>query len=173
MKNSKTSVRNVLVTDERLLRRPCQPCHSVTEGLRIGRELLAFVHEYNRKNLTVSAAGLAAPQLGILKRVCVITLNPKVPLVLVNPTIVAHSDTQVPWQESCISLPGKKVWTRRYTWVEVHADNFGFQKTERFGLSEPKGVEPMDRRKLLEAVVAQHEISHLNGEIITDFEETQ
>lgn len=155
-----------LVKQETLLRRPCEPCSSVAEGLRIGRELLDFVRKYNRERLTSSAAGLAAPQLGILKQVCVITLDPKRPLVLVNPTVMGASARLVPWEESCISLPGKRVWTMRHTWVEVQALNFGAQT---FGLKFSIGPKH-ERKKLLESVCAQHEIAHCLGLLIDDFQ---
>ena len=163
---------NKLITQEALLRRPCQPCKTVAEGLRVGRELLDFIRRYNRERPTTSAAGLAAIQLGILKKVCVITTDVKKPLVLVNPRIVAASSTLIPWEESCISLPRKRAWTMRHAWVDVEADNLA--ETHKFGAFFPGfGNDGLDRRKLLEAVCVQHEIAHCESLLMMDFQETK
>ena len=78
-------------------------------------EFLSFI---NNKKLISNQSfekgiGLAANQIGINKRVCVI--NVKEPLVLINPRIVEHSEEQFMFAEGCLSFPGKHVRTGRYS----------------------------------------------------------
>ena len=115
--------------------------------------------------------GLSANQIGIDKRVCVI--NIKDPLVLVNPRITNRSEDGVVYIESCLSLPKtmkKAVKTIRSQNITVETDNLG---TIEFGPDEPtklgtEGHNYFGDEGLLECVVAQHEIDHLDGILITD-----
>ena len=110
--------------------------------------------------------GLSANQIGVNKRVCVIGV--KDPLVLVNPRIVKRSEEAVQYIESCLSLPKtmrKPKNTVRSVSVTVETDNLG---TIEFGADEPdkigtEGHNYFGDEGLLECVVAQHEIDHLNG----------
>tara|TARA_B100001057_G_scaffold51353_1_gene45636 strand:- start:646 stop:1266 length:621 start_codon:yes stop_codon:yes gene_type:complete len=115
--------------------------------------------------------GLSANQIGIDKRVCVV--NIKDPLVLVNPRITNRSEEAVVYIESCLSIPKsmrKPVKTVRSTSVTVETDNLG---TIEFTPDEPKkigteGHNYFSDEGLLECIVAQHEIDHLDGILITD-----
>ena len=115
--------------------------------------------------------GLSANQIGVNKRVCVIGV--KDPLVLVNPRIVKRSEEAVQYIESCLSLPKtmrKPQNTVRSVSVTVETDNLG---TIEFGADEPdkigtEGHNYFGDEGLLECVVAQHEIDHLDGILITD-----
>ena len=115
--------------------------------------------------------GLSANQIGLDKRVCVI--NTKEPLVLVNPRITKRSEDGIVYIESCLSLPKtmtKPRHTVRSQSITVETDNLG---TVEFGADEPKkigteGHNYFSDEGLLECVVAQHEIDHLDGILITD-----
>lgn len=115
--------------------------------------------------------GLSANQIGIDKRVCVI--NIKEPLVLVNPRITNRSEDALVYIESCLSLPKtmrKAVKTVRSQKITVETDNLG---TIEFGPDEAdkigtEGHNYFGDEGLLECVVAQHEIDHLDGILITD-----
>ena len=115
--------------------------------------------------------GLSANQIGVDKRMCVI--NIKDPMVLVNPKIVKRSEEAVQYIESCLSLPKtmrKPKNTVRSISITVETDNLG---TVEFGADEPKkigteGHNYFGDEGLLECVVAQHEIDHLDGILITD-----
>ena len=115
--------------------------------------------------------GLSANQIGVDKRMCVI--NIKEPMVLVNPKIVKRSEEAVQYIESCLSLPKtmrKPKNTVRSVSVTVETDNLG---TIEFGADEPKkigteGHNYFGDEGLLECVVAQHEIDHLDGILIID-----
>ena len=115
--------------------------------------------------------GLSANQIGVDKRMCVI--NIKEPMVLVNPKIVKRSEEAVQYIESCVSLPKtmrKPKNTVRSISITVETDNLG---TVEFSADEPKkigteGHNYFGDEGLLECVVAQHEIDHLDGILITD-----
>ena len=115
--------------------------------------------------------GLSANQIGIDKRMCVI--NIKEPMVLVNPKIVKRSEEAVQYIESCLSLPKtmrKPKNTVRSISITVETDNLG---TVEFGPDEKdkigtEGHNYFADEGLLECVVAQHEIDHLDGILITD-----
>ena len=115
--------------------------------------------------------GLSANQIGVDKRMCVI--NIKEPMVLVNPKIVKRSEEAVQYIESCLSLPKtmrKPKNTVRSISITVETDNLG---TIEFGPDEKdkigtEGHNYFADEGLLECVVAQHEIDHLDGILITD-----
>ena len=115
--------------------------------------------------------GLSANQIGVDKRMCVI--NIKEPMVLINPKITKRSEEAVQYIESCLSLPKtmrKPKNTVRSISVTVETDNLG---TVEFGPDEKdkigtEGHNYFGDEGLLECVVAQHEIDHLDGILITD-----
>ena len=115
--------------------------------------------------------GLSANQIGVDKRMCVI--NIKEPMILVNPKIVKRSEEAVQYIESCLSLPKtmrKPKNTVRSVSITVETDNLG---TVEFGPDEKdkigtEGHNYFADEGLLECVVAQHEIDHLDGILITD-----
>ena len=95
----------------------------------------------------------AAPQVGILRRVCVI--NVRDPIILVNPKIVSKFK-KIAFPEGCLSFPGQSVVTQRYANIAVKADNH--PKTLFFSCDEDA----------LECVCVQHEIDHLDGVLMHD-----
>lgn len=168
----------MILNDEKLLRTPSVSA-SLAEGREIGRRLVQFLVRHNkraRKPLSpfeakggfssrrkLEGIGVAAPQVGVFKRVCVTLLSGR-PLVFVNPRIVQHSQTKIAWTESCLSFPGRKVDTWRFAWVLVQCDNwpapalFGKERAQEWTLES-----------LLESVCVQHEIGHLHGLLMEDF----
>ena len=163
------------VTDEIMLRKPCDPVTSIREGREIAHRLQAALSRHNKRAkrpMSLAAfksgerrwfgLGLAAPQLGIHKRVCVLDYG--TPVVLMNPEIVAYSANKFPAEEGCLSLPGEKFDTYRYFWVSVKTLNLPGLTT--FGGKTPEESTP---RAMLRSVVAQHEIAHCYGLLATDF----
>jgi peptide deformylase len=115
--------------------------------------------------------GLAANQLGLDVRACII--NVKDPLVLINPKIVERSEDAVAYVEQCLSIdktmksPVKTVRSKR---IVVECDNLGtviFSPDNEFGDWKDSN-EFFEDLGLMECVVAQHEIDHLDGILITD-----
>jgi peptide deformylase len=163
----------LIITDEALLRYPCAPVKTRDEGGYISRLLLAALKRHNKHALRAYrktygkeggltlGAGLAAPQIGISKRVCIIKTG-QVHTVLMNPVIVAHG-SQINFTERCLSQPGLSVETYRYLWVEVDTLNLG---RVVFG---PRMVHDLDSEGVLRSIVAQHEIAHCYGLLMQDF----
>ena len=76
--------------------------------------------------------GLAAPQVGILKRIAVIDTTGEDPIVLINPRIVETSGEQT-GNEGCLSLPGKSGVVTRPNYVKVVAQNEDMETIELEG----------------------------------------
>ena len=119
--------------------------------------------------------GLSANQIGINKRACVI--NVKEPLVLINPRVVEVSEESVVYVEQCLSMPKtmrKPVQTVRFKTLTVECDNLGTVIFSPDSKEEWKTSEEFyNDEGMLECVVAQHEIDHLEGRLITDRRYTQ
>ena len=119
--------------------------------------------------------GLSANQIGIDKRACVI--NVKEPLVLINPRVAEVSEESVVYVEQCLSMPKtmrKPVQTVRFKTLTVECDNLGTVIFSPDSKEEWKTSEEFyNDEGMLECVVAQHEIDHLEGRLITDRRYTQ
>lgn len=101
--------------------------------------------------------GLAAPQVGILKRVIVMDCGDGL-IEVVNPEIVDFRGEQTDYPEGCLSIPGLHGVVRRHKWVKLRGQ-------DRHG--NPFELEAED----LLARCAQHEIDHLNGVLFIDIAE--
>ena len=97
--------------------------------------------------------GLAAPQVGVLRRIAVIDVGDG-PIVLVNPEVLETSGSQT-GEEGCLSLPGKSGQVTRPNYAKVHAFNENMEEYEVEG-------EELLARALL------HEIDHLDGHMYTE-----
>lgn len=157
-----------------------QPSEPVTyrEGVRIANQLHIFLQDYNRKvtqakkKLTKGkplsrGIGLAAPQIGIFKRVCVLNASGKIHS-FINPRITAWSENRFPITEGCLSLPGVQKSCYRHFWVDVESDTVAGKIVSRvFGAKDPTFA---TEKSLLESACIQHEIAHLAGLLIYDFQ---
>ena len=143
----------MIIKDRKQLEEKCSPV-SVKEGEEIGVRLL---HELRESN---NGIGLAANQIGINKRVCVV--NVKEPLVLINPKIVEKSKEQFVFPEGCLSFPNDKIKTIRHQDIVVEADN---HKGKLSFSANSKDI-----NDAFECVCVQHEIDHLNGITMFDRE---
>ncbi len=99
-----------------------------------------------------NGAGIAANQIGVIKRIILVLIDKKKPTFLVNPEIVSKSEDElIDSRESCLSYPGIISVIKRYKKVEIKYEDENrelYQKTfENFN-----------------SIVIQHEISHLSGE---------
>ena len=100
--------------------------------------------------------GLAAPQVGVLKRIVVIDVG-EGPIVLINPEIIETSGEQS-GEEGCLSVPGKSGMVTRPDYVKVRALNEDMEEIELEG----------------EGLLARafcHEIDHLDGKMYVDLVE--
>ncbi|SHE60956.1 peptide deformylase [Seinonella peptonophila] len=98
--------------------------------------------------------GLAAPQVGILKRVIVVDIGEGL-IEVVNPEIVERSGEQIDPPEGCLSIPGLLAEVRRAQWIRLRG-------MDRHG----KPIELEAEGYLARAF--QHEIDHLNGILFLD-----
>lgn len=143
----------VLYPDARL-KQACAPLEPGDEARRIAADLMDTMN-------SVPGVGIAAPQIGVLRRVILVdaTRNPRLPvnhgpMVLVNPVIVHREGTQV-FKEGCLSIPHylarvKRAWSVTVEGWTPDGDPMRFD-TEGF-----------------ESVVVQHEIDHLDGVLFLD-----
>ena len=100
--------------------------------------------------------GLAAPQVGVLRRIVVIDVG-EGPIILVNPEILETSGEQT-GEEGCLSVPGKSGQVTRPDYVKVKALNEDMEEVELEGTG-------------LLARAFCHEIDHLDGKMYVDLVE--
>lgn len=103
---------------------------------------------------TNHGVGLAAPQMGILKRIIVVDAEEGMPLQIANPEIIETHGLSSDL-EGCLSLPGLYAWVERPTEIVVR----GFNKQNQRKEWHLKG---------LTSKAVQHEIDHLDGILFTD-----
>ena len=101
-----------------------------------------------------NGVGLAAPQVGILKRIVVIDTTGEDPILLINPRIVETSGEQT-GNEGCLSVPGKTGIVTRPTYVKVVA------------LDEELNEIEVEGEELLARALC-HEIEHLDGHLYVE-----
>jgi|ERR1700728_113096 len=132
-----------------------KPGETVTE---FNADIELLVEEMFDSMYAAQGIGLAAPQIGISKRITVIDVSfkerPEDKLALINPVILDRSGKQVE-EEGCLSLPEIREKVTRAAWVKVRAQNV---RGETF---EVEGEELLAR-------ALQHEIDHLNGILFID-----
>ena len=143
----------MIIKDKNKLKEKCSPV-SIKEGEEIAVRLL---HELRQSE---DGIGLAANQIGINKRVCVVNVNN--PIVLINPEIIEQSEEKFVFPEGCLSFPDSKVRTTRNVSIKVKSDNH--KEVLSFN------AESKDINDAFECVCVQHEIDHLNGITMFDRE---
>ena len=147
----------MIITEESKIKTLCEEVKTIEEGEKIGAQLLKELTE------SESGIGLAANQIGINKRVCVV--NVKEPLVLINPRITEKSEETFIFPEGCLSFPNKHVRTKRNVSVTVETDN---HKGKMIFTAESKDV-----NDAFETACVQHEIDHLDGITMFDRQHIQ
>lgn len=141
------ALRTIRVMGDDILRKKCREVKEVTERTRILIEdMLDTMYESN-------GVGLAAPQVGVLKRIVVIDIG-EGPYIFINPVILETSGEQT-GEEGCLSLPGKSGIVTRPDYVKVKALD---ENMEEFEL-EVTG---------LFARAVCHECDHLDGILYVD-----
>ncbi|MCH1982282.1 peptide deformylase [Ruminococcus sp. OA3] len=136
------AIRNIRKMGDRVLTKKCRPVEEMTPRIRelIGDMLDTMYQEYG--------VGLAASQVGVLKRIVVIDVG-EGPHILINPVIVETSGEQT-GDEGCLSLPGKTGTVTRPNYARVEALN--------------ENMEPivLEGTELLARAIC-HECDHLDG----------
>lgn len=141
------------------LRQECENV-SLEEGEKIAKNLWKVLAKHG------DGIGLAANQVGIEKRVCVIGIKGLEPIVLINPKIIKLEDPIVFPFDGCLSFPGIEITTQRHIWCTVETDNIGTVMFGPGGIDEPSWQDP----RLWQSIAAQHEVDHLDGITMFDRE---
>ena len=142
------AIRNIREMGDPVLNKTCKPVTEVTERIA---ELIEDMFE---TMYDADGVGLAAPQVGILKRIVVIDVTGEDPILLINPVIIETSGEQT-GNEGCLSLPGKTGVVTRPNYVKVRAYD------EEMKLFEIEGTELLARAFC-------HEIDHLDGHLYVE-----
>ena len=147
-------LRKILTEPDPILRKKCQPLEKVdTDIKKLMDDMLETMYE-------APGIGLAAIQVGILKRLVVIDISKgeekKNPIFLINPLIVHQSKKTSVYEEGCLSLPGQ------------------FAEIERPAECTIKYIDYHGKEKELKtdgllATCVQHEVDHLNGILFIDY----
>ena len=130
------------------LRKVCRPVDAITP------RVLTLLDDMVETMRAANGVGLAAPQVGILRRIVVIEVEPGEVIELINPKIIAFSGEQ-DGQEGCLSVPGRWGMVKRPMHVTVRALN---RKGEEFEIT---GHELLAR-------CFCHELDHLDGGLYID-----
>ena len=107
------ALRNIRINDDPILRKKCKAVTEVTDKIReLVEDMIDTMYE-------AEGVGLAAPQVGILKRIVVIDVG-EGPVIMINPEILETSGSQT-GQEGCLSVPGKAGIVTRPNYVKAKA----------------------------------------------------
>ncbi|TAH71577.1 MAG: peptide deformylase [Anaerolineaceae bacterium] len=122
----------------------------------VDKKLLVLIDDMLDTLYDAEGVGLAAPQIGILKRLVVIDISEEGndPIILINPEIIATDGCQI-GDEGCLSVPGKVGTVERPNYVKVKAYD---KNMKEFTI---EGTELLAR-------AICHEIDHLNGILYVD-----
>ena len=144
------AIRNIREMGDPILNKECKAVKEINERTQILiDDMLETMYEAN-------GVGLAAPQVGILKRIVVIDVSPEgeEPIILINPEIMETSGEQTGY-EGCLSVPNKSGVVTRPDYVKVKALNEDMEEV----IYEGEG---------LLARAFCHEIDHLNGHLYVE-----
>ena len=143
------AIRNLRYEGDEILKKKSREVDCIDEKIKtLIDDMVETMHKYD-------GLGLAAPQVGVLKRIVVIDLyDDKGVIVLINPVIKKQKGVQVV-EEGCLSFPNKFAKVERPEQITIEALNINGEKIKLTG----KGL-------LAQAIA--HEIDHLNGEVFID-----
>jgi peptide deformylase len=146
--------RPILILPDERLRAIAEPIEKIDDGVKqLAQDMLETMYD-------APGIGLAAPQIGELRRIVVMDLAKEGeepdPIVMVNPEILKYSDETVTTEEGCLSIP------ELYYDVERPAE-----VTVRYTDLEGKVIEREAADRL--AICIQHELDHLDGVLYIDY----
>lgn len=144
------AILNILTSEDETLRKVCRPVDKITP------RILTLLDDMKETMYRANGVGLAAPQVGVLRRIVVIDVGDGI-IELINPEIVSAEGSQTD-REGCLSVPDECGIVTRPNIVTVKA-------LDRNG-------EPFEMRgEELLARAFCHEIDHLDGKLYTDIAE--
>ncbi|MBN2630195.1 MAG: peptide deformylase [Rhodobacteraceae bacterium] len=146
-------IRPILIHPDPRLKKPCDPVAEVTDDLhQLAKDMLETMY-------AAPGIGLAAPQVGVMKRLLVMDCikdGPRRPMVLINPRLLWASEDQTVYEEGCLSIPEQFADVTRPAEVRV----------EWLALD---GSVQEDQFSGLWATCVQHEMDHLDGKLFIDY----
>ncbi len=141
------ALRNIRVDEDVILRKRSREVEKITSNiLTLVDDMIETMHE-------ADGVGLAAPQVGILKRIIVVDIG-EGPIALINPEIIKKNGEQI-GSEGCLSVPGTYGEVKRPQTIIVEGLNLQGEKIQ---------IKAED----FLARAFCHEIDHLNGILFTD-----
>ena len=144
------AIRKIRELGDEVLTKPCK------EGTKMTLRTKILINDMLDTMYEAMGVGLAAPQVGILKRIVTIDIG-EGPIVLINPEILETSGEQT-GEEGCLSVPGKAGLVTRPNYVKVKA------------LNEDMEEIVLEGEELLARAFC-HEIDHLDGKMYVDLVE--
>ena len=142
------AIRNIREIGDEVLTKKCKEVKEMTPRTKeLIEDMLETMYEAN-------GVGLAAPQVGILKRSVVIDTTGEDPYILINPRIVETSGEQT-GQEGCLSVPGKSGEVTRPNYVKAVALDMNMNEFE------------LEGTELLARAIC-HELDHLDGHLYVE-----
>ncbi|WP_291568443.1 MULTISPECIES: peptide deformylase [unclassified Clostridium] len=141
------AIRNIRTKEDEVLRKRSKVVTNIDD------RLLTLINDMKETMYASNGVGLAAPQVGILKRVVVVDIGDG-PIVLINPEIIEKRG-EVTDIEGCLSVPGEQGEVKRPKYVKVKAMN-------------EKGEEILLEGENFLARAFCHEIDHLDGILYID-----
>lgn len=142
------AIRNIREIGDPVLNKNCK------EVKEINRRTLELIDDMFETMYEADGVGLAAPQVGILKRIAVVGVTGEDPILMINPVILETRGQQSGY-EGCLSVPGKSGLVTRPDYVKIQAYN------EEMELYELEGTEMLAR-------AICHEIEHLEGHLYVE-----
>ena len=142
------AIRNIREIGDPVLNKSCKTVTEITDRTR------QLIDDMFETMYDAEGVGLAAPQVGILKRIVVVDVTGEDPILLINPVIMETSGEQT-GNEGCLSVPGTTGVVTRPNYVKVKAYN---ENMEPF---EIEGTELLARAFC-------HEIEHLDGHLYVE-----
>ena len=144
------ALRNIRVIGDEILYKRSKEVKEVTEKTR------QLVEDMFETMYEAEGVGLAAPQVGILKRIVVIDVSEEQnsPIVLINP-VITHMEGEQRGSEGCLSVPGKAGIVIRPNLVRARALDLDMNEIENEG-----------EEFLARAII--HEVEHLDGKLYVD-----
>ncbi len=141
------AIRQLRLQGDPILNKKCREITEVTPKIiDLAEDMIDTMYEAN-------GVGLAGPQVGILRRICVIDVG-EGPIVFINPEIIEQSGEQF-GSEGCLSVPGKAGNVRRPNYVKARAYDLNMEPFEIEG-------------KELFARAMCHEFEHLDGHLYVE-----
>lgn len=141
------AIRNIRKYGDELLRKKSRKVEKIDE------RILTLIEDMKETMYSANGVGLAAPQVGILKRVVVIDIG-EGPIAFINPEILETSGSYID-SEGCLSIPGEDGEVERPEYVKAKALN-------------EKGQEIIVEGRELMARAMCHEFDHLEGILFVD-----